>query len=1018
MRPIHLSMTAFGPFADQEEINFESFGESPLFLINGPTGSGKTTILDAICFALYGKSTGNERDGAHLRSDGANLDTLTEVTFQFELSGSTYRIRRTPDQERPKARGEGTTRQSSEAQLYKLLAGGEEELLVPEKITEANRMIEELTGLNVDQFRQVMVLPQGKFRELLMADSNDREKIFGQLFQTHIYKRLEDRLKEQALGLVRKRQQLRDNYTGILMNVGVENDEALDAEARGLDPQVALALTEKESQIKLHTEATKALERARNLEASFLDLERNRNVQRELQEQKGHYQQQEQRLEANQQAQRIKPLYEELTRRQNELVQAETTRNAAQVHHLTIKTALQQAEQALEGVEGLTTRRDEVKATLARLEGYQARVEQLTAALTDLEQATVQLDAGKDANQNAQQMLSGISARIVDKDQEGERLQVEIAALGPMRLKLQETTGQLSERRELETLVDQQLKLQTELSAHNQTIRPFEVKLEVQMVSVQTMELAWHKGQAVILASQLHDDAPCPVCGSKDHPLPALSADPPPTQTELQEARHTYEEAGQLLAVKKEERLVCEASLKGNDKQQQSQRKKLKGLCDVPVAELLATCDGLKDEIIALEKAAENLDNLKTNILELKASEVVAQQALDISRKELITATSRHAGVLEQKKNAEQELPEAFRVPGALADAVTKSSSQIGTLETQISTVRGNHSQALQQSTQAEARLESAKESENQTAKRSNSSAEQWDEALAKSAFDSREHYKSALLESALSEEIKGETKGYQEQCQKVAGAIGQLENQLKKEARPVLEIVEKQLEEIRVTKLIAEEEWQSLDERLRQLLSTMKKLQSVKADLVELDEEYKVIGTLSDVVNGKNPSMISLQRFVLSVLLDDVLLVASERLKLMSKGRYQLLRKEDPTRRNRASGLDLQVEDSHYSTVRPVGTLSGGEGFMAALSLALGLSDVVQSYAGGIRLDTLFIDEGFGSLDPESLDLAIQTLVDLQSTGRMVGVISHVGELKEQMANRIDVHASRVGSSVSLVTA
>ena len=137
-----------------------------------------------------------------------------------------------------------------------------------------------------------------------------------------------------------------------------------------------------------------------------------------------------------------------------------------------------------------------------------------------------------------------------------------------------------------------------------------------------------------------------------------------------------------------------------------------------------------------------------------------------------------------------------------------------------------------------------------------------------------------------------------------------------------------------------------------------------------------------------------------------------------MSKGRYQLLRKEDPTRRNRASGLDLQIEDSHYSTVRPVGTLSGGEGFMAALSLALGLSDVVQSYAGGIRLDTLFIDEGFGSLDPESLDLAIQTLVDLQSTGRMVGVISHVAELKEQMANRIDVHASRIGSTVSLVTA
>lgn len=1018
MRPIHLSMTAFGPFADREEIDFECFGESPLFLINGPTGSGKTSILDAICFALYGKSTGDERDGVHMRSHGAKRETLTEVTFQFELSGNVYRIRRSPEQERPKARGEGTTRQSAEAQLYRLLADGEEELLVPEKITEANRMIEELTGLSVDQFCQVMVLPQGKFRELLMADSNDREKIFGQLFQTHIYKRLEDRLKEQAMGLVRKRQQLRDNYAGILMSLGVDSSEALDAEIKELEPQVRQALAEKALQAKHHTEATKALERARNLEASFLDLARNKLVQQELQGQKAHYQQQEQRLEANQQALRIKPLYEELTRRQAELTLAETAWTSAQVHQLAAKATLEQAEQALEGVEALTTQRDEVKATLVRLEGYQARVEQLTKALADLQQATVQLEESRTASQRAQQVLSGISAQIVEKAQEAERRQGEIDALGAMRLKLQEASAQLAERREFEALVEQQLKMRAELSAQDETIGTLQAELETQKVSVQAMELAWHNGQAAILAALLQDDAPCPVCGSKDHPSPALTSDPPPSQSELREARDAYEEARKLLAGKKEERLVCEASIKENDRQQQSRRNKLQGLCDVPLAELLATRDGIADEITALEKTSDNLDKLKTRILALKKSEVAAQEALETSREQLNTATSRHAGVLEQKKSAEQELPETFRVPKALEEAVSKNSNQILNLDKQIAALRANHSLALQQSTQAEARLESAKETEVQASKRSKISAEQWHEALAKSAFDSHDHYASVLLEKALSEEIKDKIKSYQEQCQKVAGAIGQLENHLRKEARPDLAILEKQLEEIRATTLLTEEKWQRLDERLRQLLATADKLQKVRDDLLELDTEYKVIGTLSDVVNGKNASMISLQRFVLSVLLDDVLLVASERLKHMSKGRYQLLRKEDPTRRNRASGLDLQIEDSHYSTVRPVGTLSGGEGFMAALSLALGLSDVVQSYSGGIRLDTLFIDEGFGSLDPESLDLAIQILVDLQSTGRMVGVISHVGELKEQMANRIDVHASRSGSRVSLVTA
>jgi exonuclease SbcC len=201
--------------------------------------------------------------------------------------------------------------------------------------------------------------------------------------------------------------------------------------------------------------------------------------------------------------------------------------------------------------------------------------------------------------------------------------------------------------------------------------------------------------------------------------------------------------------------------------------------------------------------------------------------------------------------------------------------------------------------------------------------------------------------------------------------------------------------------------------------------LQGVKTKLTkaheknaELEAQYRIYGTLSDVANGQTGNRISLQRFVLSVLLDDVLIQASQRLHIMSNGRYQLVRKEDRARGNRASGLDLEVGDSYTGKNRPVATLSGGESFTAALSLALGLSDVVQSYAGGIKLDTLFIDEGFGSLDPESLDLAIRTLIDLQATGRMIGIISHVSELKEQMALRLDIISSKNGSSIRTIAA
>jgi len=199
-------------------------------------------------------------------------------------------------------------------------------------------------------------------------------------------------------------------------------------------------------------------------------------------------------------------------------------------------------------------------------------------------------------------------------------------------------------------------------------------------------------------------------------------------------------------------------------------------------------------------------------------------------------------------------------------------------------------------------------------------------------------------------------------------------------------------------------------------LNNTQTQLQEADAQTRTLDEQYAVVGTLSDVANGQTGNKVSLQRFVLSVLLDDVLIEASQRLYAMSKGRYQLLRKGDRSKGNRASGLELEVEDAYTSKVRPVATLSGGESFMAALSMALGLSDVVQAYAGGIKLDTLFIDEGFGSLDQESLDLAVRTLVDLQSSGRMVGVISHVAEMREQIGARIDIQKTSSGSRCALV--
>jgi exonuclease SbcC len=292
-----------------------------------------------------------------------------------------------------------------------------------------------------------------------------------------------------------------------------------------------------------------------------------------------------------------------------------------------------------------------------------------------------------------------------------------------------------------------------------------------------------------------------------------------------------------------------------------------------------------------------------------------------------------------------------------------------------------------------------------------------WNSALQDSPFADVKAFQSALLSETDQQALKNNIDTFRTDLSVLKGIVQQLKADLATQALPDLIKLEQELNNQTAEFKLVDAAWRKIEERNNLLINIKAQLNQIRIKTVELEAQYQIFGTLSDVANGTSGKRISLQRFVLSVLLDDVLIQASQRLHIMSKGRYRLLRKIDPIGGNAAAGLDLEVEDNYTDKTRSVATLSGGESFMAALSLALGLSDVVQAYAGGIKLDTLFIDEGFGSLDPESLDLAIKTLIDLQSSGRMIGIISHVTELKEQMALRIDVKSSREGSSITTVS-
>nr|WP_305792813.1 SMC family ATPase [Sedimenticola hydrogenitrophicus] len=1023
-----LTLSAFGPFQASETIPFERLGESPLFLINGPTGSGKTTLLDAICFALYGRTTGNEREGSQMRCDHAAADTLTEVIFSFELAGRGYRIRRVPEQQRPKARGEGTTTQAAEAQLWAIDPAGEEQLLVPAKVTEATREIEQLTGLSVEQFRQVMVLPQGKFRELLLAESKAREEIFSQLFQTRIYRQLEERLKAQSAGIRREVEQGRHVQQGILRGIGLESRDELDEALRDLQPALAEAADARQAAERQHGQAQQALQQARHLQEGFGRLDKLLQAQAELVRHQPEIECLRQRLLWAEQAERIKPRCDGWLAAHETLKAAASKRQRAQQVLDDAVKVLTGSAAALQDSERLDGLLDNAKQQLTNLQGYQQRAVQLAEATRRLQETQAVEQTALEVQHRQQAELQRISRQREQLHSERSQQQQSLNQLTDAPLQLKQISDQVRDRRALDELTRQRDRQRQSLEAAEQEGKRLAADHLQRTNQCKRVELAWHQGQAALLARELEPERPCPVCGSREHPAPAESPTESPadlpgdlssdlsSQAALEQARQAVQAAQERL----NEARDAYTRKKGEATGLEARISELEQRLGAAVAESLAA---LQDRQAHLQQALETLQSVRQRLQALDADESRLKQGEASRRADLETANERlaaaHAAVAaaaSELTSAGQELPTAYREPGALERAIAESGAEVERLSATIAAVRSQYQQATEAHASARATCQSADESQ-LTAQAALQQAEtQWTEALGASPFADQGAFEQARLEAREQTALQQALQEHEASCQQTAGALRQQQAALEGHSAPDIPARERQLATATELKEQADQAWRQLDSRQGQLQGAAQKLAESERQCAALEQQYALIGTLSEVANGQTGDKISLQRFVLSVLLDDVLVEASRRLQLMSKGRYQLLRKSERAKGNLASGLELEVEDAYSGKCRPVATLSGGESFLAALSLALGLSDVVQAYSGGIRLDTLFIDEGFGSLDPESLDLAIRALIDLQSSGRMVGVISHVAELKEQMSLRLDVSSSRAGSRVTLV--
>ncbi|MGB0894644.1 MAG: AAA family ATPase [Parashewanella sp.] len=1016
MKPELLSMTAFGPFADTQQIQFTDFSENALFLINGPTGAGKTTILDGICFALYGRSTGNEREASQMRCDMAAEETITEVTFEFSLGDYRYRVRRVPEQERKKKSGDGFTQQKPEAQLYRIDAKGEETLLVEVKVSEATAEIEQLLGLDVEQFRQVMVLPQGKFRELLMADSKAREKIFGQLFQTHIYRRIEDKLKQKASDVRQQVQAQRNRRQGVLQSAKVESDEQLKQQLDDLAPALEQAAKIKN---KTHQSLILLAEQkqvAQQLSQKFAQQQQAVADKASLTEQAQYIQSLQHQLAQANLAADILPLKNSYLQRQQEHQLLEEQQSLAEQKTNQAKQDKKQLQLVLAKVPELELQKLEFQ--------HQAQtLEQLRPLLVDIEQISEQLAKATQTKAKVAVKHASCTEKLqqllADKQQKQAQLP-ELQTLAASQLQLQTRLNQqqqlLENYRQFEQLQSQSDQLERQLTDEKAKGAQLRAEYDQAKKYHQQLQLTWHQGQAAVLAQSLQLGSPCPVCGSAEHPMPANFNSQTPTEAQLQQANQQEVSAQEKLTTARSDYKLLVQQQQHIEQQKQPLADLLGASLSSPISVCEQEAQQLQKDFLTAQQAAQQLTAIQKQIDELSNAEQLQVNNKDQLRVELEQIDKQQ---LEQQTILNQAKQ---RIPADIHD-ISQLDIQINVLHNKMASTSKRLEEITNQQTQVNellaastATLASLNKQLDSSHKKLVIEEKEFIAALKAANFDDTSQLDNAVLLEQQQTQIKAEVERYQQSCAVNLAKLNELNEQLVDKTEPDLGEIDQNYHQQQVIYQQQESVWQQLQSQQSQLSQIQQQLVELDNSSAELEKKYAVVGTLADVANGQTGNKISLNRFVLSVLLDDVLIDASKRLHLMSKGRYRLLRKEQRAKGNKASGLELEVEDGYTSKVRDVATLSGGESFMAALSLALALSEVVQAYAGGIKLDTLFIDEGFGSLDQDSLELAVQTLMDLQSTGRMIGVISHVTEMKEQLDQRIDVIKTSQGSRIALI--
>lgn len=938
MRPEKLIISAFGPFADEVTIDFSRLGTQGLYLITGDTGAGKTTIFDAITFALYGEASGDYRQSNMFRSKYASADTKTFVELTFSYQEKQYKVWRTPEYLRPKARGEGMTTQKAEAVLE--YSDDRQPVTKASEVTEA---VTRIIGLDKKQFTQIAMLAQGEFRKLLMAGTKEREAIFRDIFCTGQYKALQDRLKSEFLQNTKLYQRLMQRIKQFAEGIRCDSASACFQELEQLKNVEGLVPKE-----------------------DLMDL-----LENILAEDKKLVQDYEKEIRTSQKS------LAELDKRIGAVSELEKARRNLEKTERIIVSLRQEAEEKKQEADNAAKEAEKCKEISAqririteKLADYK-RQSELTEQIAGKEQELLAL---KENRQKALEKMeeSGRQIEVLketmerEKNAGKEKVQTE-GMLYKEEAHFAVVTGLEKKQREYRTqqkTAEQAKKLYREKAEQCEKLRQDFLK----------KERLFYDAQAGVLAKTLREGAPCPVCGSKSHPHPA------PAHKEVPSKELLDEEKGKLEAFEKEREELSMNAGRQEEKLKHMEQDIREEIKKLPGAEKTAA-DGF---MAAADESSLSIEGLESFVQQQKC---VLEEKIDSLNTVLKEYGQRERVYME----AAEELPQVTKAREELEKQSYDCQEQQAKLETRLAQWR-----------EQLAELTGSLLFENEPAARVElTRLEKEEKHLEKMAKASTEAF--TKCESALREQ-----EGQKKVLLKQLSASGQQDLGTLKQERREVDAEQKRKQSSK----------ENIASRYQANWNIKDRLQKEWMQLEETEKEYQMMKALSDTANGglAGRDKIMLETYIQMTYFDRILSRANIRLLKMTDGQFELVRKKGASNQKSQSGLELDVMDHYNGSVRGVQTLSGGESFMASLSLALGLSDEIQMTAGGIRLDTMFVDEGFGSLDDETLSKAIRVLGGLTEGNRLVGVISHVTELKQCIDKQIVVRKNRVkGSTVCI---